>query len=312
VRFEIEPFRVNYIEEVEHIRMRIRVGTRKSPLALRQTELVVESIRSRLPELEFEVVPIVTQGDRVLSRPLGEFGGKGVFVEEFEGAILRGEIDLAVHSAKDIPNALHEGLSVVYIPPRADHRDVLVTTKGVQYSPSDTFTVGTGSIRREYQLTTLYPNAVFKGIRGNIHTRLGKLLSGEYDAIVLASAGLERMGITEEEYTYRYFTDEECLCAGCQGIIAVEGIANSPLAELLTPIEDIPSRVAFEVERGVLGVLDVGCHECSGVYASISGDTNTINTIRAEVLLPNRTRKAFTSHSVEALLSAVKEYYYHE
>lgn len=285
--------------------MNIKIGTRKSPLALKQTEIVISSIKSKLPELEFTVVPIVTQGDRVLDRPLGEFGGKGVFVEEFEKAILKGEIDLAVHSAKDMPISLEEGLSIVYTPKRASHRDVLITPKGVQYSPSDSFTIGTGSIRREYQLGNVFPRAKFSSIRGNIGTRLDKLSSGQYDAIVLASAGLERMNITEDDYNFRYLTNEECLCSGCQGIITVEGLTHSPIARMLSFVEDASSRMSFEVERGVLKIINADCHECSGVHSSVIGDT-----IYTDVLFPNHMRRQFKYHTKEELFKAVKEYYY--
>lgn len=287
--------------------MNIKIGTRKSPLALKQTEIVINSIKSKLPELNFEIVPIVTKGDKILDRPLTEFGGKGVFVSEFEEAILNGKIDLAVHSAKDMPITLHDGLSIVYTPKRANHKDILITKNGVEYSSSDVFTIGTGSIRRQYQLSKMFPNATFKNIRGNIGTRLEKLDSNQYDAIVLASAGLERMNISDEYYNFRYLTNNECLCAGCQGIITVEGISNSPITRMLSFVEDSSSRMSFEIERGVLQILNADCHECSGVHSSIIG-----NTIYIDVLFPNHTRRQFQSHSKEELFKQIKEYLYNE
>lgn len=281
----------------------VRVGTRKSPLALRQTEIVIESIKSKLPELSFQVVPIVTQGDRVLDRPLADFGGKGVFVTEFEEAILDGTIDLAVHSAKDMPLQLHSALDIVYVPKRANHCDVLITRQGEEYSSSDSLSIGTGSVRRQYQLAKMFPKATFNNIRGNVGTRLSKLDSHLYDAIVLASAGLERLNVPEDGYHFRYLTLEECLCAGCQGIITVEGLKDSPLSRMLSFVEDPSSRVSYTIERSIMQAIGADCHQCSGVHSSIIGDT-----LYADVLFPNYTRKQFKAHNQEELLSRVKEY----
>ncbi len=281
----------------------IKVGTRKSPLALRQTEIVIENIKAKLPELTFEIVPIVTTGDKILDKPLKAFGGKGVFVTEFEEAILNGTIDLAVHSAKDMPLELHKDLSIVYVPKRANHSDVLITPKGKSFTSRDSFTIGTGSIRRQYQLAKVFPQATFLDIRGNIGTRLQKLSDNLYDSIVLASAGLERMNITEENYNFRYLTLDECLCAGCQGIITVEGLKDSPISRMLSFVEDPSSRMSFNIERGIMKIINADCHQCSGVHSSIIGDT-----FYADVLFPNHSRKKFKAHNHEGLFLQVKEY----
>lgn len=283
--------------------MNIKVGTRKSPLALKQTEIVIDSIKHKFPELNFNIVPISTLGDKILNKPLVEFGGKGVFISEFEELILNGSIDLAVHSAKDMPLRLADNLDIVYVPKRANHKDVLITPKDITYSKDDTFTIGTGSIRRKYQLSKMYPKADFKNIRGNIGTRLDKLKNGEYNAIVLASAGLERLNITEEDFNFRYLTSEECLCAGCQGIITVEGLKNSPIARILSSAEDHTTRMNFHIERGIMKIIGNGCHDCVGVHSNIIGDT-----IYADILFPNHTRRKFKSHSKEDLFEQIEEY----
>ncbi|MBS6445663.1 MAG: hydroxymethylbilane synthase [Ruminococcus sp.] len=283
--------------------MNIKVGTRKSPLALKQTEIVIDSIKHKFPELNFNIVPISTLGDKILNKPLVEFGGKGVFISEFEELILNGSIDLAVHSAKDMPLRLADNLDIVYVPKRANHKDVLITPKDITYSKDDTFTIGTGSIRRKYQLSKMYPKADFKNIRGNIGTRLDKLKNGEYNAIVLASAGLERLNITEEDFNFRYLTSEECLCAGCQGIITVEGLKNSPIARILSSAEDHTTRMNFHIERGIMKIIGNGCHDCVGVHSNIIGDT-----IYADILFPNHTRRKFKSHSKEDLFKQIEEY----
>ncbi len=283
--------------------MNIKVGTRKSPLALKQTEIVIDSIKHKFPELNFNIVPISTLGDKILNKPLVEFGGKGVFISEFEELILNGSIDLAVHSAKDMPLRLADNLDIVYVPKRASHKDVLITPKDITYSKDDTFTIGTGSIRRKYQLSKMYPKADFKNIRGNIGTRLDKLKNGEYNAIVLASAGLERLNITEENFNFRYLTSEECLCAGCQGIITVEGLKNSPIARILSSAEDPTTRMNFHIERGIMKIIGNGCHDCVGVHSNIIGDT-----IYADILFPNHTRRKFKSHSKEDLFKQIEEY----
>ncbi|MEE7582152.1 MAG: hydroxymethylbilane synthase [Oscillospiraceae bacterium] len=283
--------------------MNIKVGTRKSPLALKQTEIVIDSIKHKFPELNFNIVPISTLGDKILNKPLVEFGGKGVFISEFEELILNGSIDLAVHSAKDMPLRLADNLDIVYVPKRANHKDVLITPKDITYSKDDTFTIGTGSIRRKYQLSKMYPKADFKNIRGNIGTRLDKLKNGEYNAIVLASAGLERLNITEEDFNFRYLTSEECLCAGCQGIITVEGLKNSPIARILSSAEDHTTRMNFHIERSIMKIIGNGCHDCVGVHSNIIGDT-----IYADILFPNHTRRKFKSHSKEDLFKQIEEY----
>lgn len=251
----------------------IRVGTRKSELAMRQTRLVAQAIKQVHPEVEIELVPMSTRGDRILDKPLLEFGGKGVFVTEIEEMLQKKEIDIAVHSAKDLPQKLADGLEIIATPRRESPRDVLVTTKGRNIEKEEGAVIGTGSLRRAMQIKRIYPNAEVKGLRGNVNTRLQKLEQGEYDGIVLAEAGLRRMGLMDAAaYQYVIFSTEEIVPAGGQGILAVEGRRDDEIARLVRDIRDVGTYRCFEAEREVLRLLNAGCNEPYGVYAELEKD----------------------------------------
>lgn len=251
--------------------MTLKIGTRQSRLALVQTEMFARALRGRYPELKVETVKFTTRGDRILDRPLDRIGGKGVFVEEIEQALKSGEIDIAVHSAKDLPVQLGAGLEISGVLPRGDHRDMLVMRKGAQFSPADSFTVGTGSLRRRMNLSKLYPGAHFADIRGNVDTRLRKLSDGEFDAIVLAAAGVERLGIAMDGYTVRKFRYDEFLPAPCQAIIAAECAAGSAAAEMVSEVSDRETMLCFNAERGVISALGADCTVPVGAYSEITG-----------------------------------------
>lgn len=240
----------------------IRIGTRGSLLSLEQTNRVIAALTARNLELQIEKVVIHTQGDKILDKPLLAFGGKGAFVTEFEEALADGTIDLAVHSAKDMPMELAEGLVIAGALPRADVRDVLVTRKGLP----ERMVIGTGSLRRQFQLKAMYPHAQCISIRGNVPTRLQKIRDGECDGVVLAAAGLERLGLLEEkDFEYRYFSTEEMVPAGGQGIIAIEGRMNDEITELVRSISNPDAMQELETERRILQLLEAGCHEAIGV-----------------------------------------------
>ncbi|MDD6569293.1 MAG: hydroxymethylbilane synthase, partial [Acidaminococcus sp.] len=194
------------------------IATRGSKLALAQTEIVQALLQRE--QVETEIHTITTAGDRDRIHALVKIGGRGVFVREIERELLSGEADLAVHSAKDLPYELAPGLVIAGTPKAADPRDALVSLKGKELTGS--FVIGTGSPRRIAEVRPLFPQAVFRDIRGNVTTRLHKLERGEYDAIVLAMAGLERMDVDASAYDIRPFDVEQVMPAGCQGIIAVE------------------------------------------------------------------------------------------
>ncbi len=261
----------------------IRIGTRESDLSVAQTMLVVEALRECHPDLEYKLVPRRTLGDKILDQPLVAFGGKGVFIVEFEQALLQGEIDLAVHSAKDLPTELAEGLEIVSVLPRGDVRDVLVSMEDNQCwsEGQGPLRIGTSSLRRKLQIESLgaflWPgrSLVCENLRGNVLTRLEKLEQGRYDGIILAGAGLERLKLQETRkgrYRYRYFSPEEMIPAGGQGILAVEGRKDDPCSRLAAAVCDQTALKQLESERLVLKLLSAGCHQPVGVYCQINED----------------------------------------
>lgn len=248
----------------------VRIGTRGSKLALAQTELVIAAWRKKYPRIALEPVIIRTKGDKILDRPLLDFGGKGVFVTEFEEALYDGRIDLAVHSAKDMPMKLGDNLVIAGTLPREDARDVLVSREGRNPVELENPVIGTGSARRQFQLKKLYPHAKVVGIRGNVTTRLQKLQDRDCDGVVLAMAGLKRLGILDEkDYDFRIFSNDEMIPAGGQGIIAVEGRCGDEISDMVRQISDEAAFMELEAERRVLEVLEAGCHAAIGVAAQV-------------------------------------------
>ncbi len=260
----------------------IRIGTRGSKLALIQTEMVLEELKKKYPDWEMERVIISTKGDQMLNKPLTDFLGKGVFITEFEEALLTGQIDLAVHSSKDMPMELAEGLVIAGVLPRADARDVLVTRKGLlEAKKLLDITVGTGSVRRQIQLKKLYPDINCVSIRGNVPTRLQKIRDGEVDAVLLAAAGLSRLGMLKEaEFDYRFFSYEEMLPAGGQGIIAMEGRDGDEIARLAGAVSDEKAYYELETERSIMKQLEAGCHEPIGIISCIEQEEISVQVIR--------------------------------
>ena len=250
---------------------KLRVGTRKSQLSRKQTDMAIEALQKAHPELDVEIVPFQTRGDTILDKPLWELSnkGKGVFASEFEEMILRNEIDIAIHSGKDLPVFLAEGLEIIGVMKRDDPRDVLVMPKG--RTPEECRTIGTGSLRRQQCAAEIFPWAECKLIRGNIQTRLQKLMNGCFDAIILAKAGLDRMGITEEDgYTFRILSPEEFLPAACQGIVVAEG--KPELADFVGGMTDVETKYIFETEREVLMQLNADCSEPAAAFAELEGE----------------------------------------
>ena len=269
----------------------VKVGTRGSKLALAQTGLVIKALNERFPQVDFQMVTMSTRGDRDTSRALLEFGGKAVFVEEFEEAILKGDIAIAVHSAKDMPMEIMEGLTISGTLPRACPQDVFIYKSGRSFDRNDSFVVGTSSLRRQYQIRDMYPNAVCKNLRGNVGTRIQKLEDGEYDAIILAAAGLERLGIIDgsagclevqkDKLTFRYLSTESMLPAACQGIIAIETRNSGEVYDMVRAINDTEVYTQLTCERAVLSRLNAGCHEPIGVYSELHGDHVKLSLMKA-------------------------------
>lgn len=261
-------------------------------LALAQTELVIKALKERFSQIDFQMITMSTRGDRDTSRALLEFGGKAVFVEEFEEAILKGDIDIAVHSAKDMPMEIMEGLTISGTLPRACPQDVFIYKSGRSFDRNDSFVVGTSSLRRQYQIRDMYPNAECKNLRGNVGTRIQKLEDGEYDAIILAAAGLERLGIIDgsagclevqkDKLTFRYLSIESMLPAACQGIIAIETRTSGEVYDMVRAINDTEAYTQLTCERAVLNRLNAGCHEPIGVYSELHGDHMKLSLMKAD------------------------------
>ena len=262
----------------------LRIGTRGSQLALWQARTVATRLEAR--GLNAELVIIKTAGDRLQSAPLSEAGGKRSFVKEIEDALLAGAVDLAVHSAKDMPALLPEGLTIAATLPREDPRDAFVLPAHagggdvaallarLPYSPR----IGTSSIRRIAQLTQPFPAAVFAPIRGNVDTRLRKLDAGEYDALVLATAGLRRLGLGDR--ISGIIPVNECIPAPGQGIVAIEIRAGDDRTrQALQTVHDAAAGAALDAERAVVAALGGGCQLPLGALATTNGGAMTLQAV---------------------------------
>lgn len=246
----------------------IRIGTRKSKLALIQTELVKAQILKYFPNEKIEIVHVVTHGDKVLDKPLGEIGGKGVFTKEIEEKLLDKTIDIAVHSAKDVPMELADGLCLGAVLLRDDNRDVILKRKETKKIGAGSI-IGTSSLRREIQIKQISPDVTIKSLRGNVGTRIDKLKSGEYDAIILAAAGLKRLGLdNDKELDYIYPDEEKFISAAGQGILAIE-CRNGDLKDVMAALDDRKARICLEAEREFLKCLDGSCNAPCGAHCTV-------------------------------------------
>jgi hydroxymethylbilane synthase len=250
---------------------KITVGSRQSQLALTQTNWVIEQLKKLNGPFEFEVKKIITKGDQILDVTLSKVGGKGLFVKEIEQAMLNSEIDMAVHSMKDMPAVLQEGLTIGCVPKRVDPRDALISNSGKGLMELEPGTVvGTSSLRRSAQLLAKRPDLEIKWIRGNIDSRLKKCKDGEYDAIILAAAGLERMGWSADVVT-EYISTELCLPAVGQGALGIECRADDrELRELLAKFTDQITERCVTAERAFLNKIEGGCQVPIAGYAEIN------------------------------------------
>lgn len=247
------------------------VGTRGSRLALRQTDIVLDALRAACPQALFEVRTVRTAGDRS-SASLSEIGGRGVFVVELERALLASEIDIAVHSLKDLPSRETRGLAIAAVAQRGDPRDVLISRNNVPLPDLPTAaTVGTGSPRRAAQLLGLRPDLRVLDIRGNVDTRIRKVQDGQYDAAVLAAAGLARLGWLER--AAELLPPEVMLPAVGQGALAVQVRSDDPEAiELVQPADHAETRAAVAAERAFERRLGGGCRAAIAALAEVTGD----------------------------------------
>ncbi len=248
------------------------IGTRGSRLALWQAEWVQSRLQELAPDLRVTLRRIKTSGDKILDVPLAKVGGKGLFVKEIEEALLQGDVDLAVHSMKDVPTALPDGLAILCIPPREDPRDALISHAGrtLDRLPKGS-RIGTSSLRRQAQLLYRRPDLSITMLRGNLDTRLRKVGEGAFDAIVVAAAGLRRMGWSDR--VTEYLPPEVSLPAIGQGALGIEGRrGDSFVRGLLEPLEDPATRTAVTAERALLDRLEGGCQVPIGAHATMKGD----------------------------------------
>ncbi|WP_008315039.1 hydroxymethylbilane synthase [Leptolyngbya sp. PCC 6406] len=264
----------------------IRIGSRKSQLALVQTHWVRDELQKQFPDLTFEVQTMDTQGDKVLDVSLSKIGDKGLFTQELEDGMVQGDIDFAVHSLKDLPTRLPEGLILGCVTEREDPADALVVHAQHQDKQIHTLpqgaVIGTSSLRRLAQLRHHYPHFTFKDIRGNLNTRLRKLDDGEYDAIILAVAGLERLGMGDR--VHQILPPEVSLHAVGQGALGIEcREGDGEILALLKTLEHLPTTYRCLAERAFLRELEGGCQVPIGVNTTIDGDTLTLKGIVASL-----------------------------
>ncbi|MDH5265486.1 MAG: hydroxymethylbilane synthase [Betaproteobacteria bacterium] len=250
---------------------KLRIATRESKLAMWQTEHVAARLRERHPDMAIEIVGMTTKGDRILDRPLAQVGGKGLFIKELEVALADNLADIAVHSMKDVPMELPDGFAMVPFGPREDARDAFVSLRHATLAslPAGAV-VGTSSLRRECQLRRAYPSLAIKPLRGNVNTRLAKLEAGDYDAIILAAAGLKRLGFGGA--IRELLPLELALPAIGQGVLAIEYLAaRTDVAALLAPFVDSATLAAARAERALGLVVEGSCEVPLGGHATIMG-----------------------------------------
>lgn len=287
--------------------MKVKVGTRGSKLALTQTNWVVDQLRANNPGVEFEVEIIKTKGDMIQNIPLDKIGDKGLFTKEIEFKLLDGSIDLAVHSMKDMPSKLPEGLKFSYTPPREDMRDALVLKEGYRLLSDlpQGATIGTGSKRRKYQLLALRPDLNIVPIRGNVDTRIRKIETENLDGVVLAAAGLKRVGL-EDKISY-YLSPEEVLPAPAQGVLAIEVRKNDPhIDALMKSIYDETAKIQIEAERSFLDTLEGSCHIPVGAYCKVEDENITLTGLYGDEEGTILIKKSLTGHKDEAVLIGKK------
>ena len=270
----------------------LKIATRQSPLALWQANYVKDRLQQVYPDLTIELVPMVTKGDVILDSPLAKIGGKGLFVKELENALLNKEADIAVHSMKDVPMQFPEGLGLAVICKREDPRDAFVSNSYRTFAElPQGAVVGTSSLRRQCQLKALRPDLDIRSLRGNVGTRLSKLDNGDYDAIILASAGLIRLGLADRIASF--IDVEQSLPAAGQGAVGIEWRTDDAQVQaLLAPLADAETTYCVLAERAMNNHLQGGCQVPIGGYAvlqqgqlylrALVGDIDGSRIIRAE------------------------------
>jgi hydroxymethylbilane synthase len=255
---------------------KIIIATRGSRLAMAQTDAVKYALEAK--GIAAEISEVATKGDKDRISPLSQIGGSGLFVTGIERVLLDKKADMAVHSGKDLPYIIMDGLVVAGIPKAAAPNDCLISLKGKKLP--ENAVIGTGSARRIAECRQFYPDAVYENIRGNVDTRLGKLRDGLYDAVILAKAGLDRLGADLSEFDVRVFEPETFIPAACQGIIAAECRSDDmEMIEILKSISDETAFRRFKAERYMFGLMQTDCSAALGVYSQINGDILNITAM---------------------------------
>jgi hydroxymethylbilane synthase len=262
---------------------KVRLGSRGSALALKQSGYVLNQLKSLYPQIEVEVKVIKTKGDKILDVPLSKLGGKGLFVKEIEEALKKEEIDLAVHSLKDVPTFLPKGLCLGAITPREDPRDGVITKNNTPFLklPKNAL-IGTSSLRRAAQLLHLNPHFKIVPLRGNVETRIKKLKEKKIDAIILAAAGLKRMGM--QRLLTEYLSLDVMLPAIGQGALGIEIREQRKWQEFVVPLNDVPTAIATKAERAFLNRLEGGCQVPIAAYAAFNGDELEIRGLVSDTM----------------------------
>lgn len=276
------------------------IGTRQSLLALWQSNHIASLLRKQYPDSQVTLKKIVTKGDRILDVPLAQIGGKGLFTKEIETELLDGTVDLAVHSLKDMPTVLPEGLCLTAITTRANVGDAFVSNKYASFSELPQGAVlGTSSLRRKAQLLAVRPDLKIVDLRGNVDTRLRKLDEGQMDAIILAAAGLERLGHADR--IREIIPTTVCLPAVGQGALAIECRSdNKEVRDMLAFLNNLPTKQATDAERAFLGLIEGGCQVPIGVHAEVENDNVKIEAVIASLDGSKVLRNNITGPAVNA------------
>lgn len=261
----------------------IKVGSRCSELALKQSHIVIESLKKHFPEFSFEIIEIKTKGDKILDKTLDKIGGKGLFVKEIESALLDGEIDMAVHSMKDVPTVMVDGLKIGAITKREDVRDVLITRDNLTLDKLPKGAkIGTSSLRRSAQLLGFRKDLNIVPIRGNIRTRIGKIEEMNLDGIILAAAGIHRMDWNHK--ISEYIDPDICTPAVGQGALGIQIRTEDELIEnLVSVLNHKETEIAIKSERSFMRTLEGGCHVPMGAYSHIENDKINIRAVVASI-----------------------------
>lgn len=267
------------------------IATRESKLALWQALHVKEKLEEAHPNLEVIINPMTSKGDQIIDTPLAKIGGKGLFTKELETSMLNGESHIAVHSLKDVPMEFPEGLKLSTITKRHDPRDALLSQKyaNIEALPQNAI-VGTTSLRRRMQILTIRPDLTIKNLRGNVNTRIRKLKDGEYDAIILASSGIKRLGLQEEVNYFFPISEELMIPAMGQAALGIEIVDNEEVEAIVSVLEDESATIETTIERDFVRVLEGGCQVPIAINAKLDGENLDIQAL---VGLPNGEEKIY-------------------